>query len=100
MVPVSVVVSLLGGLTNQELFDLNRAMGLLPFFVIGLHLAPEHLAVLRRRGAWVAGLVGLPALWWLAAAPTTCGPPSSSTGGRPTPSSAPATRRGCGSGPG
>ena len=65
MVPVSIAVSLLGGLTNQELFDLNRAMGLLPFFVIGLHLAPEQLALVRRRGAWVAGLVGLALLWWL-----------------------------------
>ncbi len=65
MVPVSIAVSLLGGLTNQELFDLNRAMGLLPFFVIGLHLAPEQLALVRRRGAWVVGVVGSALLWWL-----------------------------------
>jgi fucose 4-O-acetylase-like acetyltransferase len=66
MVPVSVAVSLLGGLTNRELFDINRAMGFLPFFVLGLHLRPEHLAVLRRRFAWVAGVVGLLGVWWLA----------------------------------
>jgi fucose 4-O-acetylase-like acetyltransferase len=65
MVPVSIAVSLLGGLTNQELFDINRAMGLLPFFVIGLHLAPEQLMLARRRGAWIAGLVGVAGLWWL-----------------------------------
>ena len=40
-------------------------MGLLPFFVIGLHLAPEQLALVRRRGAWVVGLVGSALLWWL-----------------------------------
>jgi fucose 4-O-acetylase-like acetyltransferase len=66
MVPVSVVVSLLAGLSNHETFDINRALGFLPFFVLGLHLRPEHLAVLRRRGAWVAGVVGMLFLWWLA----------------------------------
>ena len=66
MVPVSIAVSLFAGLTNQELFDLNRAMGFLPFFVIGLHLKPEHLAVLRRRFVWVAGIAGMLFLWWLA----------------------------------
>ena len=44
MVPVSVVISLLAGLSNHETFDINRALGFLPFFVIGLHLKPEHLA--------------------------------------------------------
>jgi fucose 4-O-acetylase-like acetyltransferase len=66
MVPVAVAISLLGGLTNQELFDINRALGFLPFFVIGLHLKPEHLAVLRRRGARLAGVAGVLLLWWLA----------------------------------
>jgi fucose 4-O-acetylase-like acetyltransferase len=65
MVPVSVAVSLAAGLTNQELFDLNRALGLLPFFVIGLHLPAEGLALARRRGAWVAGLAILAGIWWL-----------------------------------
>jgi fucose 4-O-acetylase-like acetyltransferase len=66
MIGVALAVSLLGGLTNQELFDLNRAMGFLPFFVIGLHLRPSHLAALRRRFAWVFGVVGVLFLWWLA----------------------------------
>ena len=66
MVPVSVAVSLLAGLTNNELFDINRMLGFLPFFVIGLHLRPEHLALVRRRGAWVAGVAGMLFLWWLA----------------------------------
>jgi fucose 4-O-acetylase-like acetyltransferase len=67
MVPLSVAVSLLAGLTNQELFDINRMLGFLPFFVLGLHLPPEHLAVLRRRFAWVAGVLVLLFVWWLAA---------------------------------
>jgi fucose 4-O-acetylase-like acetyltransferase len=66
MVPVSIVVSLLGGLTNQELFDLNRVMGFLPFFVIGLHLSAEQLGVVRRPRAWLGGGAGVLALWWLA----------------------------------
>jgi fucose 4-O-acetylase-like acetyltransferase len=66
MVPVSVAVSLVGGLTNQELFDLNRAMGFLPFFVIGLHLSADQLAVVRRPRAWVVGAAGMVSLWWLA----------------------------------
>jgi fucose 4-O-acetylase-like acetyltransferase len=66
IVPISVAVSLLGGLTDQDLFDLNRAMGFLPFFVIGLHLTPDHLAWVRRPRAWVAGVVVLLLVWWLA----------------------------------
>ena len=66
MVPVSVAVSLLAGLTNNELFDINRMLGFLPFFVIGLHLRPEQLALVQRRGAWVAGVAGMLFLWWLA----------------------------------
>ena len=66
MVPVSVAISLLAGLSNHETFDINRVLGFLPFFVLGLHLKPEHLAVLRRRGAWVAGIVGMLFIWWLA----------------------------------
>ena len=59
MVPVSIAVSLVGGMTNQELFDLNRAMGLLPFFVIGLHLPERWLAAARRPAARLAGLAAL-----------------------------------------
>ena len=66
MVPVSIAVSLLGGLTNQELFDLNRVMGFLPFFVIGLHLGADRLAVVRRPRAWIFGVVGLVLLFWFA----------------------------------
>jgi len=66
MVPISIAVSLLGGLTNQELFDINRVMGFLPFFVIGLHLTAEQLALARRPRVWVAGVVGLLLVWWLA----------------------------------
>lgn len=66
MVPISIGVSLVAGTTNQELFDLNRAMGLLPFFVIGLHLPAAGLQIARRRGAWVVGLVVFALIWWLA----------------------------------
>ncbi len=66
MVPVSIGVSLLAGLTNQELFDLNRFLGFLPFFVIGLHLRPEHLALLRSARARAPALVVVALTLWLA----------------------------------
>lgn len=65
MVPASIAVSLAAGLTNQEFLDLNRAMGLLPFFVIGLHLSAEQLASVQRRGMWAGGLAVLASIWWL-----------------------------------
>lgn len=48
MIPVSVVVSLVGGTFAGETLDFSRVLGFLPFFVIGLHATPERLAVLGR----------------------------------------------------
>jgi fucose 4-O-acetylase-like acetyltransferase len=100
MVPASIVVSLVAGGTNQELFDLNRAMGLLPFFVIGLHLPASGLEVVKRRGAWVAGLAAFGLIWWLADHTNDTGRPSGSTTGLRTTPSAPDSPRVHGSGPG
>jgi len=47
-VPLAVGVSLLGGLTTGDVLDVARAAGLLPFFVLGLSLTPEHLEILSR----------------------------------------------------
>ena len=66
MVPLSVAVSLLAGTVDVELFDINRALGLLPFFVIGLHLPRGVLQAAKARGSGLAGLVVLGGLWWLA----------------------------------
>ncbi len=41
--PLSVIVSLLGGLWNDDTLMIPRFLGLLPFFVLGLHLKPRHL---------------------------------------------------------
>ncbi|HET6626036.1 MAG TPA: acyltransferase family protein [Nocardioidaceae bacterium] len=51
---LAVGVSLLGGLTTGDVLDVARAMGLLPFFVVGLLARPEHLALLRRPAARLA----------------------------------------------
>lgn len=64
-VPIAIGVSLAAGSTNQEFFDLNRAMGLLPFFVIGLHLKPEPLAIARRPRMWILGVAIMAGLYWL-----------------------------------
>ncbi len=58
VVVVSVVASVLGGLWSHEVLDyldLSRILGLLPFFVIGVTVRPEHLALLRRPAARVTG---------------------------------------------
>jgi fucose 4-O-acetylase-like acetyltransferase len=55
----AVVVSLAGGVIGTELFDLNRALGLLPFFVLGLLVEPRHLDTLRTPRARSAGLAVL-----------------------------------------
>jgi fucose 4-O-acetylase-like acetyltransferase len=49
--PLSVVVSLAGGLWHTDLLMIPRFLGLLPFFVLGLHLEPRHLA--RLDDVWV-----------------------------------------------
>jgi fucose 4-O-acetylase-like acetyltransferase len=41
--PLSVGISLAGGLWDPDWFMLPRILGLLPFFVLGLHLKPRHL---------------------------------------------------------
>ena len=60
--PLSVVVSVLGGFWNTDLLMLPRFLGLLPFFVLGLHLKARHLAHLDDvwvRVAAVPALVGM-----------------------------------------
>jgi len=48
-VPLAVVISLLGGLVDVEVLDVNRFLGLLPFFTLGLVARPEQVDWLRSR---------------------------------------------------
>lgn len=60
--PLSVIVSLAGGLWDTDALMIPRFLGLLPFFVLGLHLKPRHLAHLDDvwvRIAAVPTLVGI-----------------------------------------
>lgn len=60
--PLSVIVSLLGGLWDTDALMIPRFLGLLPFFVLGLHLKPRHLAHLDDvwvRVAAVPMLIGI-----------------------------------------
>jgi fucose 4-O-acetylase-like acetyltransferase len=52
---VAIVISLVAGLRAGDTLDLARVLGLLPFFVMGLKTTPEHLELLRRRPARIAG---------------------------------------------
>ena len=66
-VPLSVGVSLLAGTWNIELFDINRMLGLLPFFVAGLHLPRVVLSAAKARWTGLVGIVVLALVWRLAA---------------------------------
>ena len=57
--PASVVVSLVGGLWNTDALMIPRFLGLLPFFVLGLHLKPRHIK--RLDDVWVR-IAAVPAL--------------------------------------
>lgn len=67
--PLSVLVSLVGGLWSGQILCLARVMGLLPFFVLGLYLTPASLRTLDRR--WVRGLAALAMVGILVAAHST-----------------------------
>ena len=45
---VAVALCLLGGLSTGDTLDWARAVGMLPFFVVGLIARPAHLEILRR----------------------------------------------------
>lgn len=62
-VPLSVAASLLFPLVGSDYLDLNRVVGLLPFFVLGLHARPSWLRHLQTRTARVAGLITLVVLF-------------------------------------
>ena len=47
--PLSLVVGLAGGILDTELLCIPRILGLLPFFVVGLHLERRHLTWVRDR---------------------------------------------------
>ena len=68
-VPVTIAISLvfpmLGG-TWTTYLDLNRVMGFLPFFTIGLYLTAAHLAALKSRTGAVVGAVTLVGVYVLA----------------------------------
>lgn len=65
-VPASVVVSLLGPLSAYDVLDIDRVLGLLPFYVIGLHLRREHLALVRLPGTRLLAVAVLVWIWWMA----------------------------------
>lgn len=69
MVPASVVVSLVGGMSGVLLFGMPRVLGLLPFFVLGLHLRREHLSLLTRPWARAGAVVAM--VWIFVVAGTT-----------------------------
>ncbi len=64
VVPLSVLISIGSGFLHVDAFALRRILALLPFFVIGLHVTPERLALLRIRWLRFPAIAALGALWW------------------------------------
>ena len=67
-IPVTVALSLVFPTIGADwtwYLDLNRVVGFLPFFTIGLFLSPAVLRELRSRTAAIAGGAVLLGLWWL-----------------------------------
>jgi fucose 4-O-acetylase-like acetyltransferase len=67
-VAVAVATSLVAGVWAGDTFDAARVLGLLPFFVLGLHATPERVArafdpVRRRLAAGVLVTIGVLAYW-------------------------------------
>jgi fucose 4-O-acetylase-like acetyltransferase len=60
--PASVAISLVGGLSTAPYLCLPRILGLLPFFVLGLHLDKAKLDLLR---FWWLRPVAILALGWI-----------------------------------
>ncbi|MET9239583.1 acyltransferase family protein [Nonomuraea sp. NPDC003709] len=57
-VPVAIVVYLLSGFSQIEGdFSMDRFFGLMPFFVIGLVMQPEHFEMLNRRWIKILGIL-------------------------------------------
>jgi fucose 4-O-acetylase-like acetyltransferase len=65
-VPVAVLISLGAGIYAGDTLDTARVLGLLPFFVLGLHATPERLERLHHTRARVVGLAVLAAIFVLA----------------------------------
>lgn len=57
-VAAAVAVSLTAGFWAGPTLDLSRAMGLLPFFVLGLRMRPSGWSRLRAPGAWQYAALG------------------------------------------
>jgi fucose 4-O-acetylase-like acetyltransferase len=57
--PLSVAVSLAGGWVGIEALDVDRALGLLPFFTLGLLAEQRHLDALRSHRARLLGAAAL-----------------------------------------
>ncbi len=58
-IPIAIAISLAAGLVSTgDVLNVSRILGLLPFFVTGLFLKPEHIEFLRKRWVQAIAVVG------------------------------------------
>jgi fucose 4-O-acetylase-like acetyltransferase len=64
-VTTAVTISVLSGLLATETLDVNRVLGLLPFYVLGLVTEKRHVDALRTQHVRLLGLLVLAGAAWL-----------------------------------
>lgn len=62
-IPISIVISLWCGTMDTTALALPRILGMLPFFVVGLHLTPKAMTLLRNRWSMIPAVLFLAYLW-------------------------------------
>ncbi|QCC78191.1 hypothetical protein E2C04_15135 [Nocardioides daphniae] len=65
--PGAVALSLVVGRWDLPWLDLNRVIGFLPFYVLGVHLPGWLTVLLKRRVSVPFALVAMAGLWWFSA---------------------------------
>ena len=78
MILIAIAASVTGGHWSVELFDINRTIGFLPFFTIGLHLGAREIGCLRSPWPRVPTIAVCASMAWWSVPPTHCYWPTSS----------------------
>lgn len=62
-IPISIAISLAAGLLDTTTLALPRILGMLPFFVVGLHLSPTVISSIRSKWSVLPAALFMVLLW-------------------------------------